>query len=376
MLKNVIGQDFAKRHLHQAARSGRLAHAYLFAGEDGYGAEELALELGRYLMCLQPDTETLEYCGHCAACRKTAGLEHPDLHYYFPMLKSTEEETICEWFGQKAKTLYTRVKVAGGSIHIGDPENPGDLTIRGLIRDVSLRAFEGGRKIYILTFIEEMNAESANAFLKVLEEPPDQTFFLLTTSQLPAILPTIVSRCQLLRLQPVREDDLVLALTRDPSLSPERARLVARLANGRVHQALQMLNGTLEARRDLMLDFLLAAVHPRSGAIPVFVNNAVKTYKKEKDVFIDMLTLLLSWFQDIHYAGHLSGQPEQLGKFLINTDKWERLRKFCAKFPGAQPDRMAAETEKAVDLISRNAYLNAVLTQLALRLRQEAGIPL
>ncbi len=370
MLSKVIGQDTAKHQLLTALANDRLAHAYLISGEEGLGAEELSIEMAKFILCHEPDKPHLEPCQVCANCRKITSFQHPDVHYYFPVLKSTEESDMQTMLEEKSEQLYSRVKVAGGSLHIGDPENPEKNSIRGLLREVGLRSYEGNVKIFIITFVEEMNQESANALLKILEEPPPHTLYFLTTGQPAALLPTIVSRCQLVKLQKIRTETIEEQIQKIQRGEKDASGLISKLANGNFATALQLLSGDLNNKRELMINFLLGIVGTRPSAIADSVEALLSETKKDKGFVVDILTLMSTWFQDAFYLEHLREHESLLRTFAINQDRSERLERFVRNFPRADADLAVIEIEKAVDLISRNIYLNLVLINLGLNLRR------
>lgn len=375
MLSNVIGQETAKQYLIGAFRQNRLAHAYLLTGEEGWGAEELALEFARFLLCERPDHEHVESCGKCRACLQSRSFQHPDLHYYFPVLKSLKEDEIRDKIEEKINDRYAPLKVTGGSIHIGDPDDPEKISIRSLIRESSVRSFTGGKKIFIVTFAEQMNAEAANAFLKILEEPPPQTLFFLTTARPNTLLPTIISRCQTVRLKALKESDIVRALESLQGITPEQAVLYARLSEGNYGRAVQLLKGNLEQSRELMLNFLLAVVSPKPADLMRFLNSLIKEHGKDKETAVSLMTLMLTWFQDASTVIACGGMTAAVQERITNHDKADRLSKFAARFSGIPVREIAQEIEKAVDLILRNVYLPLVMTHLALALRRRITEP-
>ena len=375
MLQHVIGQDTAKQYLIGSHRQNRLAHAYLLTGAEGWGAEELALEFARYLLCDQPDTQNTEYCGACRSCLQSAKFQHPELHYYFPVLKSLNEGDIRALIEEKMSDLYVPLKVTGGSIHIGDPENPEEKSIRSLIRESSVRSFTGKIKIFIITFADAMNAEAANAFLKILEEPPPQTLFILTSPQPNALLPTIISRCQIVRLAQLNENDIVRVLTTKENLTRDQAVLLARLSEGNYGKAVQMLRGNLEQSREWMLNFLLAVASTKPTDLTDFTDSLIREYGKDKETVVNILQLMLTWFQDTGalLAGGVNN--DDVLNRITNLDKADRLRKFATRFPAIPLQEIARDIEKAVELILRNVYLPLVLTQLGLTLRRRITEP-
>lgn len=364
MLSRVIGQEAAKNQLVNAHLRDRLAHAYLLAGEEGLGSDELALELTKYFLCRSKDSTIVEACQACTNCRRISSFQHPDVHYYFPTLKSTSDTDRRDLLEAKIEQLYARVKVEGGTIHIGDPENPEANSVRGLLREVSMRSVEGNRKVFILSCAEEINAESANALLKALEEPPPATLFFLTTSQPNRILPTIVSRCQTIKLQPIPERLIEEAL-QTTGVNPSESHLIAKLSNGNMGRAIQLQSGELLRRRDLMLDFLVAILSSQRTALIEFTEKLTAEARKDKSVVTDALELAITWFEDALYVRH--GVDASV---MVNQDKEDRLQKFLRNFPQTNIEKTIFELEKAVDLISRNVYLNLILINLGISLRR------
>ncbi|MBL7994703.1 hypothetical protein JNM05_04975 [bacterium] len=370
MLSKVIGQESAKRQLLAAFNHQRLAHAYLLAGEEGLGAEELAIEMAKFIMCARPDKTNSEPCQACSNCRKISAFQHPDVHYYFPVLKSTDNSEILSMLEDKSQELYFKVKIAGGSLHIGDQDNPEKNSIRGLLREIGLRSYEGNIKVFIVTFVEEMNQESANALLKILEEPPPNTLYFLTTGYLQTLLPTIVSRCQLVKLFKIKSEIIESALRIKNHVQIEESRIIAKLADGNYAAALQLLSGDFKNKRELMIGFLLGIVAARPSSIIEAVDTLLSENKKDKALVIDVLNIMATWFQDAFYVNNLRSHSELLETLVINHDKIDRVEKFTVNFPSANLDSAVNEIEKAVDLISRNVYLNLILINLGLNLRK------
>lgn len=369
MLSKVIGQEAAKKQILTAFANDRMAHAYLIAGDEGLGAEELALEATRFILCKHPDRERWEPCGECANCKKMATLQHPDVHYYFPVMRATEEDEQRRLLEKKTRNLYARVRIANGSIPIGDPENPEVNSIRGLSRAISLRSFEGELKIFILTFIEDMHAEATNAVLKILEEPPASTLYFLTTTNIHNLLPTIISRCQIVKLHRLTDDQLLDGIRHHHDVAENQAKFISRLANGNYYQASELISGDFPRKREAMLEFLLAAMSNKSASIQTIIEQWNEEAEKDKSFYTDILTMLITWFQDVVYMRELGEDKSLIDRFLINEDKTERLEKFIKAFPRVRVEEALSEIEKAVDLIGRNIYINLILMNLGLNLR-------
>lgn len=215
-----------------------------------------------------------------------------------------------------------------------------------------------------------MNQESANALLKILEEPPPQTLYFLTTSQFQGLLPTIISRCQLVKLQKIQPEQIESGLVQMQKAESADARMVAKLADGNYATALQLLSGDLKNKRELMIQFLIGIVGSHSSSVADAVDILLTESKKDKAFILEILSIMSTWFQDSFYISHVKDDSSLLNSMLINHDKIERIEKFIRNFPRTNVDLALTEIEKAVDLISRNIYLNLILINLGLNLRK------
>lgn len=193
---DVLGQGPIKEVMGRAVRSGRPAQAYILAGPAGMGKGALSLAFARALNCRQP-ADGVEPCGACPSCRQIAAGSHPDVR---------------------------QVEPAGSTLKL-------DL-VREVLRDAYLRPFSGRFKFFLLHQADRLSDEAASSLLKVLEEPPGYAVFLLLTAHPGALLPTIRSRCQLLPLRPVPEEEMVAWLRGQAGLEEAEARFLARWTRG------------------------------------------------------------------------------------------------------------------------------------------------
>ena len=244
--RDIIGQETEKNQLRTAVREGRIAHAQLFAGPAGVGKLALAIAYAQYLAC--PHRTEEDSCGVCPTCLQYAKLQHPDLHFAFPIVKSDEGDT-CDAFADKWRGIVSEhkyfdlddwyralgVETKQGMIYEKESSE--------ILRKLSLKSFSGGYKIMIIWQPEKMNTTCANKLLKLLEEPPTMTLFLLVSEHPEQLLSTIISRTQEVRIARLSEETIAQGLLAEYNwLSPEEANNVAHMANGSYLTALKQMN--------------------------------------------------------------------------------------------------------------------------------------
>lgn len=245
--KNITGQQGVKDFLIQSAREGRIPHAQLICGPEGVGKLPLAIAYARYINCLNPG-ET-DACGTCPSCVKLDKLVHPDVHFVFPTIKNDKtkkelcDDYIAEWRHFVTKTPYFNLnhwlneidaKNAQGVIYAKESDE--------ILRKLSLKSSEGKYKFVILWLPEKMNLTCANKLLKLLEEPPEKTVFLLVSEAPELVLPTIFSRSQQINVKKIEKEDIAAMLQQKYAVQPEESYAIAHLANGNLIKALEAIH--------------------------------------------------------------------------------------------------------------------------------------
>lgn len=262
---DVIGQKGVKQQLERMLQEGRIPHALLFAGSEGRGKLPMALALASRLLCKQPSAEG-DACGHCPACRMTAKLSHPDLHFIFPVIKPTGKTTLAvsdnyleEWRAQMRENPYFTRQTWLSRMGVEKQQSLIGVAEANLInKKLSIVSSQGGYRVIIVWLAEQMNVECANKLLKTLEEPPAQTVFILTSDNPERLLPTILSRTQRIDFPPLSPEDIAQALQRNAGLQAEDAVYVARSSNGNYIQALEQVTVSAETAQffDLFVLFM------------------------------------------------------------------------------------------------------------------------
>ncbi len=373
----LIDQERVIQALQGAVERGRVAHAYLFYGPDGVGKRATALEFARVLECEQGGSEA---CGRCLSCSKVRRMIHPDVHVFFPYPADTAPEEIAERLQRLGENPYAAVDFVRRP-SLTDPAKtsnkqssyPVARINEDLRRSVSFMPVEGRYKVAILTDADLLRIEASNAFLKLLEEPPPRTVFILTTCRPDRLLPTIVSRCQRFRFDTLPDEAIEQALAAREEVAPKYAAVLARMADGSYSRALELKdNEDLGAHRDLVLAYFRAAyVRNIDGITDLVEQMAGMGRERVKGVF----GLMIRWLRDLMLFRVFGAEAP-----LVNVDQAEAIGRFCNNIPEAEIEGMTALVEEAIELVERNVHLNLVLTALSQMLyrvmRGERGLRL
>ncbi len=288
--EHIRGHLKAKKLLDRALIHNRLSHAYLFSGPDGVGKAAMARAFAAQLLCEAPQPH--KPCGHCPGCKKLASDNHPD---------------------------FMRVIPDGAAIKIAQ--------IRQLKEAFIYSPFEKGYRVVILEDVQTMRREAGNSLLKILEEPPADNLFILLGSSKETLLPTIVSRCQVIPFFPLSPADAAAVIAaRSPELSQEETTLLAALADGSPGRALTIQTSGLF---DLFQDFLQTILQPyasqsRRVEKGLLLGAQISQFKEELPVLLQLLRI---FFKDV-MAAHISDQrngiyPDQIAaaRELWNLDQ-------------------------------------------------------
>jgi DNA polymerase-3 subunit delta' len=348
--EKIIGQHRVKQFFQKALERGRMSHAYLFVGHRGVGKEALALELAKALFC---SSSTPKPCQECSDCLRVAKLNHPDLQFIFPAPTKVREEEQNGIIKSIAANPYQREEIwANPSISIE--------RIRELRRISSYKSLEGKGRVIIIVDAERMTLEAANALLKILEEPPQKMYLLLVSSKANLLLPTITSRCQLIKFDPLTVEEIEEALIERTAVQRSQALLSARLAAGSYRRALELLDEHLQELRDFSLELFRRTIQNTFKQV-FFVEDFLHSIQRDSKRIKDILTLLIVWFRDAMVFLETPGENTER---LINFDQAEVLKKFASKFPNADLYSAVKEIEKALELMDRNVQINLILIVL------------
>ncbi|MBE6274224.1 MAG: DNA polymerase III subunit [Bacteroides sp.] len=244
--RDVIGQDEAKQRLIREAKEGKIAHARLFCGPEGIGKLPLAIAYARYLSCQNPGVD--DACGTCPNCMKYNKLAHPDLHFVFPVIKIKSKDTVSDDFLSEWRELLSQTPYFNLNIwlkEMGAENQQAQIYVKEsdeIIRKLNLKSSQGGYKIMIIWLPEKMNVECSNKLLKLLEEPPSQTIFLLVSEEPEMLLTTIQSRTQRFNLYGIEEKQIAQKLIQQYGILEQDAIDIAHLSEGNFLKALETIH--------------------------------------------------------------------------------------------------------------------------------------
>jgi DNA polymerase III subunit delta' len=361
LFSEIPGQTDVKEKLVQLVNNNRLSHALLFLGKEGSGALQLATALAQYIVC---ENKKEDACGNCPSCRKAASLMHPDIHYSFPTITRTGiDKPVCNDFIEDWRTFNNESPY--GNVYDWlqslDAENKqGNITAHeceDIIRKLNLKSFESGYKI-LIQWMPEYLGSSGNKLLKLIEEPPAQTLFILVAEDDSKILPTILSRTQLVKINRVATTDLQSWLIENQKVPKDKASSIAPLAQGNLREAMQLLHHGEENWQELLREWLNAILKNGPAAQVKWVDEISKIGREKQKQFVAYFIHLLS----ISVTISNNAIPDDISENEI--DFAQRLIKLAST---AQIQSMVEELDKSIYYIERNANPKMLFMALSIK---------
>ena len=301
MFNNLVGNENVKQTLRRLIAKGRVPNSLLFAGDEGIGKRQFAMELARAFVCSEPVDG--EGCGVCPACRRVDNFVIP---------APTD----------KNKSDFEKV-FFGGHSDVGKVVTYKRFILIDAIRDVERHANflpnEAKARFFIIDAADKMNDQAANALLKTLEEPPSTSHIFLITSRPDSLLPTIRSRCQTLRFAPVDTAEIEKYLVAEKAYTHDEARLAARLSRGSIGRAVSINVEEFRARREKMLAVVSTAVKGRELAVLLKIAEEMND-ARNKEMFEENLDTLQSLIHDV-WTINITGETHR----VVNSDLEDKL---------------------------------------------------
>ena len=392
LFRNVIGQQEVKQHLIEMVQHNRLSHALLFLGKEGSGALPLALAFAQYISLLPVNNGTEEaslfgepvevklpaspdeadiWIQKQASFSKADQMVHPDIHYTYPVVtKKTgtpplSTDYAAEW--REFIQQYPYGNVYDWLQAIGAENKQGNITAQecnDISRKLNLKSFESGYKILVLWMPEYLGKEG-NKLLKLIEEPPADTLFILVAENESAILTTILSRCQLVKIPALQAEDIEGSLISKTGLTSDQARLIANSSEGNYREALQQLQHADEDYFNLLREWLNSILRSGPAAHLKVIEEIARLGRENQKQFLRYFIHLLEQALRLEIAaGHLK---ENL-LAAMSSGEQDLAVKLNKAISLEQKEAIAEELDKASYYIERNANAKILFHALTIKI--------
>ncbi|MFA4984453.1 MAG: DNA polymerase III subunit delta' [Candidatus Omnitrophota bacterium] len=310
--KDIKGQDSSLELLRRAIQEDSVAKAYLFSGPEGIGKRRAALEFAKAVNCRDNDADS---CGECGCCLKIDNNRHPDVRL---------------------------IEGESGTIRIDD--------IRQMQREINLRPYDAQLKVYIIDNAHNLNAESSNALLKTLEEPPAHSVIVLVSSKPSLLFKTVISRCQIVRFYPLGRDRLEGILKSEYGLDVSRAHFLSYFCEGRIGDALRLKDAGFYQEKNRVIDDFLTSRHSVAPAVSV---------SQTREGLHRDINILIGWFRDICFL-----KTGMAGEELINFDRRNELAMMAQDYTQEQLSGIFDFLSEAHLRIDQNVNLKLLTSNL------------
>lgn len=375
LFEDVHGQEHIKNFLITTADKGRIPHAQLFVGPEGSGTLAMAIAYARYILC--GNSNGNNNSGNTACNLKFDHFSHPDLHFVFPVTSTDDVKGdnvisanfLSEWREFITENPYASLFDWYRKLEI--PKKQGIISVREaneIGKTLSLKAYEGGYKIMIIWMAEKMRVDAANKLLKILEEPPQKTVFILVCESSSELLQTITSRCQVVDFLGLPEVVIADALSQRFEIEPNAAKKIAHQCEGNFNKALHLIHqdDDEELFEEWFVTWVRAAYGAKGNAAVVqnLVEWSSTIAKESREVQKNFLHFCMQYFRQALFINYQTTDlvfvEPQFGNF-----KLEKLAPFVH---GANIMDIFNEIENAIYHIERNGNGNMIFTDLSIKL--------
>ena len=367
LFKNIVGQDPIKKRLIRSVKENRVSHAQLFLGPEGCGKLALAIAYAQYISC--EDKKDDDSCGVCRSCVKFDKIAHPDLHFLYPF-SATRDKPISasylpEWRSLLLENKYY-ITLTEWYKAIGMELKQGIINANDcneVIKTLSLKSYESEYKVMIIWMIEKLFHSAAPKLLKILEEPPDKTLFLLVCENSEQVISTILSRAQIIKIPKISDKDLTHALTHTHGIPPKRANEIIRIVEGNYKEAsILAADLSIDENYSLLRDWMRLCYRDavtnlidwvdkfsRSGREKhkSFLLNAIRVFRESMLIGVGKTELIKSEGEELKFATDFSP--------FINTNNTVQIIK---------------EFNDAISHIERNANPKILFLDLSLKMTE------
>ncbi|MFO7756243.1 MAG: DNA polymerase III subunit delta [Bacteroidales bacterium] len=364
----VIGQEEIINKLSRSVRDHRVSHAQIFAGPQGSGKLALAIAFAQYISCSNRQGD--DSCGVCPSCSKYEKLVHPDLHFVFPVINKGSGEVVCdnyisEWRSRVNKSPYFNLNRWLAEIGVKNQQGLIYASEAGeIIKKLSLKTYESDYKVMIIWMPERMHPATSNKLLKMIEEPPDKTLFLLVSEEPDLILPTIMSRCLFVRVPAIKKEALSEQLKKEFSIDEHRAGIIARLSQGNYIRAVEFIEEN-QARKANLSSFISMMRLAYKRDIPALAEWSEEMATRGREAQKGFLSYSLSQLRD-NYILNIADAADKL-VFLEGEEE-----AFAKNFKAFITNKNISPLNNALSLahshISSNGNPKIIFLDLALKI--------
>lgn len=368
LFKDIPGLTEVKQTLLSSVKNNHVAHAQLFYGPEGSASLAMAVAYATYLNC--EDKQEDDACGSCAACVKNKKLIHPDMHFFFPFTttKSVPKDPssgalMKEWREFFLSNPYANV--IDWANYLGAENKQLNIPVeesRKVIKTLTLKSFEGTFKIIILWMPEIMNAGAANALLKILEEPPANTIFLLAANDIEKIITTILSRTQKVKIRSFSDEEIASYLT-GRGLDESKAKQLGYLSDGSLNHALHLIDEVQEDSHEMFREWMRACY--KRGNFKEIIGWSDQFQGLGKEAQKSLLMYGLNILRDSLVYRH--GGKDLL---RLQHDEKDFIEKFSRVLPDQLIEAFSKEFNQASYHIERNANARILFLDLSLKMNQ------
>ena len=374
LFSEIIGQTHIKKHLTVSVDNGRVPHAQLFIGPEGSGTLPMAIAYAQYVLCSNSDGENSDENNACNL--KFKNYSHPDLHFAFPVTTNDKikkhpvsSHFLVEWRDLLSKQPYGNL--FDWYKQLGVDNKQGQIGVdeaQDIIKSLALKSYEGGYKVMLIWMADKMNTAASNKLLKLIEEPPNKTVFILIAEEEEQIINTIKSRCQLLHFPPLAEIDIKNALIKNYGLNEAVAIKIAHQANGNYNKACDLVyNDSEDTQFETWFIFWIRAAFKAKGnkaAIHDLIKWSEDIAKTGRETQKHFLNFCLDFFRQ---ALLLNYNADALVYMEIKSEKF-KLENFAPFVHNNNILDISNELQDAIYHIERNGNSKVILTDLSIKL--------
>ena len=374
LFSEVLGQKHIKNHLTTSVDAGRIAHAQLFVGPEGSGTLPMALAYAQYILCNNSNGENTG--GNDSCNIKFKNFSHPDLHFAFPVTTSdkVKSKPVSSFYLEEWRQLLNQQPY--GNLFdwyklLGVDNKQGQIGVEEalqIVKSLALKPYEGGYKVMIIWMAEKMNTASANKLLKLIEEPPEKTIFILIAEDEEQIINTIKSRCQILHFPPLAEEAICEALVKNYQIEQSEAIKIVHQSNGNYNKACDLIyHDSEDIQFEKWFVFWIRAAFKARGnkaAIHDLISWSEEIAKTGRETQKKFLNFCLNYFRQ---ALLLNYKAEEL-VYLEPKSEDFKLSKFAPFVHDSNILEISDELQDAIYHIERNGNSKIVLTDLSIKL--------